>query len=330
MASISQEALFNEIKARLSPNQSLVNELSEILGVSLDSAYRRIRGEKQLNLAELSVLVDRFGISMDSLLHLKSNTLLFHYQTLNKENPKYIDFLNTIYKDIQPLSSISGSEVIIAAKDFPIFYNFFIPEIAGFKSFFWKKTILQLPEFKQIRFNIDDIVNAEIEIGQKISHTFCMLRTQQLWNEEVFTSFTNQVIYYYESGFMTDKNTVQYLLEKILDLLNHFQSMAEQGAHFLPGKSAMTADSFQLYQNDVIFGDNTIIVNTPNISRVYFTHNVIDTLYSNDANFVNHTTITHQNIINRSLLLSKSSERERNRFFKLIRDKVQMRINSIL
>lgn len=319
----AQIALFNEIRSKLGPNKSLVNEVAELINVSTDSAYRRIRDEKPLTFEELGKLAMAFKISIDRLISIDSGNLLFNYQTLNKENPEYLYFLHSIQENLNALSQIEGAEVMIAAKDFPVFYNFFYSEIAAFKSFFWKKTILQLPEFKQVKFDPDEIDEKEEAVGKKIATAFCRFKTHQLWNEEVFTSFLKQVIYYYESGFINKKSSALLLFDKVSELADHFLHMAEGGSHYLPGKSAFGDDLFRLYQNDVIFGDNTIIVHTPDFGRVYFTHNVIDTLYTHDEEFVRKSIHTHQNIMNRSVLLSKSSERERNRFFKRIRDKIE-------
>lgn len=329
MESQAQLSLFNEIRSKLGSNTSLVNEIAEILGVSIDSTYRRLRGEKQLTLDELAKLAKHYSISIDAIFHIKSGTLLFNYLTLDQENPQYLHFLQNVYNDVHSLSRLTELEIIISAKDFPIFYNFFIPEIAAFKSFFWKKTILQLPDFKQAKFDLENIIEEELVLGNKIAIDFCRIKSNQLWNEEVFSSLLNQIMYYYDSGFMMDKKSVKILLEKMIELVDHFQDMAEKGAHFLPGKEILVQDTFRLYQNDVIFGDNTILINSPDLKRVYYTHNVIDTLYSHDSVFFENSIRTHENILNRSVLLSKSSERERHRFFKRIRDKVENSISSI-
>lgn len=327
MIEAAQQTLFNEIKSKISVNQSLVNEVADLLNISIDSAYRRIRGEKALTIDELVILSSQYDISLDQLLRIKSTTLLFNSQSSDNTQSGYLSFLETILFDLKNLNSIENLEVVIAAKDFPIFYNFFIPEIANFKSFFWKKTILQLPEFKNSKFEIESVNEQELDYGLKIAHAFCHFNTSQLWNEEVFTSFINQIQYYYESGFINDKKIALHLYDKTIELINHFQLMAESGANFLPGKSTIKNDSFKLYQNDVIFGDNTIIAFSPNLKRVYFTHNVIDTIYTHNENFCIKTYEAQNNIMNRSVLISKSSERERNRFFKQIRDKVEHRKN---
>jgi len=57
-----QEILFQEIKGKLSSNISFVHDLSELLGISYDSAYRRIRGEKELSLEELKTICLHYNI----------------------------------------------------------------------------------------------------------------------------------------------------------------------------------------------------------------------------------------------------------------------------
>jgi hypothetical protein len=43
-----QKLFFESVRQRLPGNISLVHEISEVLGMSYDSAYRRMRGDKDL------------------------------------------------------------------------------------------------------------------------------------------------------------------------------------------------------------------------------------------------------------------------------------------
>ena len=62
-----QQLLFQQIKVKIPENLSFVHEIAELLEISYDSAYRRIRGEKELSLEELVKLGVRFEISLDAL-----------------------------------------------------------------------------------------------------------------------------------------------------------------------------------------------------------------------------------------------------------------------
>ncbi|MEO7984730.1 MAG: helix-turn-helix domain-containing protein, partial [Bacteroidota bacterium] len=63
-----QQQLFNILKENLPPHLSLVDELGSLLGLSADSVYRRIRGEKPIDLFELKKICEHYHLSLDQLL----------------------------------------------------------------------------------------------------------------------------------------------------------------------------------------------------------------------------------------------------------------------
>ena len=72
-----QIQFFQRLKSAIPAHASLVDEVAETLDLSIDSAYRRLRGEKLLDLEELSKLSRKFNISLDNLFSLNSNSILF-------------------------------------------------------------------------------------------------------------------------------------------------------------------------------------------------------------------------------------------------------------
>ena len=77
-----QKAIFNEIKNRAGNKKSsraLVEELAQLLHVSTDSAYRRLRCEKFLTLDELEKISMHFKVSFDKHLALsESDSVIFN------------------------------------------------------------------------------------------------------------------------------------------------------------------------------------------------------------------------------------------------------------
>ena len=63
-----QIRLFCVIRDQLPDHVSLVDEIAELLEISNDSSYRRIRGEKQLSLQEVQKLAGTFQLSLDDLI----------------------------------------------------------------------------------------------------------------------------------------------------------------------------------------------------------------------------------------------------------------------
>jgi hypothetical protein len=72
-----QQTLFQKINEDLPPHLSLAEELGELLGLSADSVYRRIRGEKPVTLDELKRICDHYRLSLDQLLQTQTDAVLF-------------------------------------------------------------------------------------------------------------------------------------------------------------------------------------------------------------------------------------------------------------
>ena len=83
----AQDFLFQRISEMLSPHITMVDAISEILHVSSDSAYRRIRGDTPLVLSEVRQLCNHFNLSLDQLLNVKSGSILF--QDVRRQNKDY-------------------------------------------------------------------------------------------------------------------------------------------------------------------------------------------------------------------------------------------------
>ena len=85
-SSQTQQLFFNHIKSKLPQHLSFVDEVAELLNISNDSAYRRIRGEKPIGLDEVQLLCNKYQVSLDQLLHIESNTVIFSGNRLSMEH----------------------------------------------------------------------------------------------------------------------------------------------------------------------------------------------------------------------------------------------------
>ena len=131
----SQEFLFQRIKELLPPHASLVDSVANILNVSSDSAYRRIRGETPLVLDEARVLCQHFKLSLDHLLNVKSGATLFHDIRVDLKDYTYEKYLGDIIKQVQYANSFIQKEIIYLNKDMPIFHIFITNRLLRFVIF---------------------------------------------------------------------------------------------------------------------------------------------------------------------------------------------------
>ena len=72
-----QQQLFQIIKNKMPPESSVADEVGKLLNISSDSAYRRMRGEKQITFEEVYILANHYKISLDQLMVEKENVTIF-------------------------------------------------------------------------------------------------------------------------------------------------------------------------------------------------------------------------------------------------------------
>ncbi len=311
-----QTIFFERIKEKLDPNLSLVHEVSEKLGISYDSAYRRLRGEKKLYLDEAAILSKHFGVSINELLNHQTNLFIFKSYHVEPENFNCLSWLDFILFNLQKINQASEKQIIYAAKDPPIFQYLQFPEVVSFKFFFWEKTLFHSKEVTDKKFKVGDISDDIKERCNLITAQSLKIPTIEIWNEDTFKILLRQIEYYWVSDYFESKEDLTILLETIEQWLLHNQKEAELGLRFPYGSTPKGIEgSYVLYENEIVINDNTIIISLGNKCYTYFTYNVLGLLCSDNTVFCRGVSNFHKTIMSKSNLISSVGEKERNKFF---------------
>lgn len=321
-----QQALFRQVKESLPPHLSLAEELAALLGVSTDSAYRRIRGEKPLDLGELAVITRKFRLSVDGLIGQHAGGFLFQGPFVDGKEFTFTAWLNSLNRHLEEAASGKDTTFIFQSKDIPLFHHFSSPELSIFKFFFWRKTILQedSPDLQALDLSIRD--EALLALGKKTYLTYCRMPSVEIWNAEGMSSTLRQISYYRATGVFRKEEDAQLLFDCCVDLLGHLELQAEHGLKFLPGDRPEEGTArYQLFHNEVLLGDNAIYIDNGQRRIVFLNHTGVHYLGTTDARFVEHTKRSLENIMRRSTPISGSGEKERKRFFNALRADIEVR-----
>lgn len=318
-----QGAFFDEIKNKLPPNHSFVHEVSELLGLSYDSAYRRIRGEKILSLEELYKLSTHFKISVDSLFDIKSGKTVFNSLAIDPEKLNVQQWLLNMLQNIEAVNAAPNKRIIYAAKDAPFFHYFHIPELTAFKLFFWQKTLFQFPDFRDKKFSMGEADPELFHLGQKILINYMKIPTTEIWNEDTFYIMLRQLEYYWISGLFENKKDLMLLIDKTEEWIKHLQLQAEHGFQFMYGQQPHGVEnSFCLFENEVVLNDNTVLVTTDKLKTTFLTYNVVNLLTTTDPVFVEKIEHFLKGLLKKSIQISTSAAKERNRFFYILQQQI--------
>ncbi|MBM3405479.1 MAG: hypothetical protein FJY10_11415 [Bacteroidetes bacterium] len=318
-----QSELFRIIHERVPPNVSLVHDISELLGISYDSVYRRMRCEKELRLDEFMKLCHHYSISADALFSLKTDNIIFRSRAIGVGGFTLEQWLEKILFEIRIIEECREKEIIYAAKDLPIFYYFEFPEIAAFKIFFWHKALFPFPGYEDKLFSFD-IPEDLFHLGQKVLTHYIKIPSIELWNEETITSIIRQVEYCYVSGFFKKKDDALRICDVLLSYIRHIQQQAEFGFRFFYGSEPRGVEgSFMLYYNEILLSDNTILVTMDGKRITYHTYNIINLLITTNEVFCDQIGDSLKKVMQESTLISGTSAKERNRFFNILSERVK-------
>lgn len=319
-----QQQLFHHLKSNLPPHLSMVDELCDLLELSADSVYRRIRGEKPITLLELKKICEHYHLSLDQLLQLQNDSVLFDAPGMNKTPGEFVDYLKAMLMQFKYFNSFTSKEVRYLCKDSTIWNFYLFPEMAAFKTFFWSKTINNQESLNNKVFSFEEFPYTDcFALGQLVLQEYNQIPCVELWNLESMHSTINQVAYYREAGNFKTSHDFELVLESFHKMIDHLQLQAEKGVKFMPGAYEVSYRApIQFYMNELILGNNTMVINLDGKNLTMVTYSVFQYLFTKDSRFATKVISSFDTLLSRSTLISKTGEKDRNRFFNALREKV--------
>ncbi|MGZ8550860.1 MAG: helix-turn-helix domain-containing protein [Chitinophagaceae bacterium] len=321
-----QQQLFLAIKSRLTTDASVAEELAALLEISTDSAYRRLRGEKALTFDELYKIAKHYRVSIDQLMNLENGGFVFQGQFLDKKTFRFEEYMNSLLQNLAYMNTFKQKEFYYSCKDLPVFYHYLFRELAAFKCFFWLKTYFSFPEFEKKRFRFSDYPDELFAIDQKVLSQYNQIPSIEIWNIESMSILFRQIEFYRDCQVFESDKDIYILYEAVEKLWNHLEKQAALGYKFAYGDPEEKPEGkFRMYLNEVQLGDNNMLAVLDGMKLTYISHTTINFMLTRDMAF-NENMYNHlQNLIRRSTLISGVSEKERAKFFRIIRERIARR-----
>jgi hypothetical protein len=295
----------------------------DILEISMDSAYRRLRSETALSIEEIYKLCRHYNISFDSISETDAGSVTFRYQPVEGSVEEMMEYLGNLNKNLENLAKLKNSQVVYACRDIPLFYHFKFPMLASFKMYYWIKSIMNVPSFQSVKFDVD-VISPEIqEIGKRIAEAYIKIPSTEIWTDGILDSFLKQIEYAFEAGFFKNTEQAIEICNLLVEELNSIKTQAEIKAKFTDeARKFENTDNFELYMSEIEIGNNTILVKAGDFSSVFITHHSFNNMQTSNAGFVRETDVWINSLISKSTPISGVSEKQRNVFFNKIEAKI--------
>ena len=322
----NQTILFDLIKKALPANHAMVDVLSDLLEISADATYRRLRGDKQINFEEAVLLCKHFHISMDALADIASdkNYIRCYYMPLDLTvMDDYLIFIRNMSNNIESFRLVSEREIFMTTVDLPLFNLFSYKELTLFKMFSWNKTVYGY------RDNYDTFLREKESLEQlnktfeKIINNYLFIPSSEIWTSNTIDPIIRLLRYHLEMNHFEDKTMPLFLCDQLLDLFNTVEKWAEKGT------KEQKEIPYHLYISETDIANTFILFKSPEKSSCLIRLYTINGLTITDEHFCKETEQWLRNSAKQSTLISVASEKERFKFFHFQRQKIKSLIEYI-
>lgn len=314
VASENIQSRFLTVVKGLNPNLCFADELVEMLHISRDSAYRRLRGETTMALDEIKIICNRYKISLDSLLMPASGMVSFYHHTVGRDGFTFYDWLKSIDHHLSTLQHSPGTRIDYMAKDIPVFCYFQFPLLSAYKIYCWLKTYLGI-DFQDRPFSMEIIPREYLAMGAKIFDRYSSLDSAEIWGEETVLSTLRQIEYHVACGAFSSISDALAIIDSYQEMLENVCASAASGKK---GRG-----SFLLYRNDLMMTDNAIHLKAGEGRGTLIRHSPSEWLSTLSETYCQESEKRFLHTVSKSELISVSGERERNIYFNLVRSRIE-------
>lgn len=325
-----QVRFFDRLKQSMNPGVSIAADLSELLEISQDGVYRRLRGETVLSMDELVKVCNHYKISPDMIVSTDQNTATFQFRKINQRPEGLEEYLKGILTDIERIRQAPNAHILYAASDIPIFHHFRFPELTSFKVFYWQKAVMNVPEMEGKKFNSGEIRDDFRAMCQRIMEAYVKIPSTEIWHMDTVTTNLIMLEYAWEAGWFTARQEVLQICSQFSDELKHIERQAVRNSKFITEDRWMENEgNFTMYSSEVYLNNNHVLVTAGPAKVAYITHNSFNTMATTNPVFAAETEAWLEIIKKKSVMISGVAEKQRNTFFRKAQEKITALIERI-
>ncbi len=322
-----QEQFIKHLRLQLPEEVSLIDEVSSILNVSYDAAYRRVNNKTSLSLEEAVILSKHYKISLNKLYEVgEQHTLLAEKSPTISTIADLENYFKVSLQSIEPLIRLKSASITYSAKDIPIFYTLTNTYITKYKFYVWLKFLSEDGLMAKTTFEefLETIPDSLIESAVALADRYNYINITEFWNDNTINGTLQQVLYYFETGLVSQKMAL-LICKDLQDIVSHVEQQTINQTIINSKNNA----SYNLYKSDLLTMSNTVMINTQH-QKLFFTPFTVLKYFKiqHPATCEEMDSFFAKQIKNSKQLVS-AGEKDRTQFFNKMRQKITSVISRI-
>lgn len=315
MISEASKQLLELLRDKNEGNVSVAKDLCDILDMSSDSVYRRLRGEVDFTLTEVAKIATHYGISVDALVTGMSTSSSFSYNNMYDQRSVFATYLGTINEMLDKVRKDNG-KVTYICNDLPVSQSFKNPVLRAFKIFYWQKVVLGRDEYKKVKFGGDfhltDTVNHSIDtMLDHYRHVEC----EEIWNENSLDSTIRQIEYCHGLGLYESEEDFIRVKDSLMDTIDQLEAYLDE----LDKEDSL----FHFYTCSIELGNNCVQMQRKDRYYTFLNFSIFNSVSTSSKGFGEEVAAWRRSLLKKSTQIAGESEVRRHQFFNQLREKIE-------
>jgi hypothetical protein len=316
----NQITFFEQLKHHCEGKVRLAEELSDLLDISIDSVYRRMRGEVDLTFTEFQHICAHYNY-----VHYneQQDQLLF----INGDNGfgfgSYSVMLNHINELFQQINKQKNMKYTVASEDITFFMLMLSPLLYRFKLHFWVNTFGESKQLHVEPFDANTFAFALQPICRALEQKWLQANSIEIVGKNPIASILQQIEYYQEAGLFAHNNDLISVREALLELINRLEAICNQNLNL----QSDTTKQLKLYVSDIPLGNQVIIAEGGEKLTTFISTSDFSFLYTHNEIFGKQRKAWTESVIHRSFAIQESSSKQRRLWFNELRNQINQNEN---
>lgn len=300
-----QDLLLKEIRSKLKPSSSILDEIAIALQISYDAAHRRVSGKSKFSIDETIKICRHFSISMDNLFSNENHLIVQKTKKIEtiQDFKDYFEKTNQILKSINP----KETKVYYSAKDIPMNYAVAGTVFSKFKFYIW---FLLLNKDQTISFENFGFEESVLNQNNYLKTFFEDAKRIEIWNDTTINSSLQQMNYFFEAGLLHYKNAI-HIMEDLTQIIETIEKKCESDS-----------PNFQLYYNELLILNNSALFSSKEKAAFFLPYNVLGYYVTSDKKTCDEQQEYISNQLLNSKSLNQSGKKDRKIFFNKMYQKI--------
>jgi hypothetical protein len=301
------------LRAGIPVHRNAAQTVADVLNISLDAAYRRLRGQSPFTLQEGLQLARELGLSMDTLAASSSHQVVFEQEAAAGHFDNRTANLEKLLQMGKALSADPEARIVHTQEDIIPFRMYGYPVLRAFKHYHWERLYA---DDTASRFDPASDDSQRDEAAAAIYKLYMRIPSLEVWSEYSLDSTLRQIRYDMETGHFSSAKDALAVTADLHQLLDDLQEQARQGRKHREG-------DFQLFWSEIAVFNGSLMVYAKGFQRVYAGHHTLHYLSTSNLEYCRQTEQWNDLLLRRSLNITGYAEKLRYRFFALLKQRVK-------